>query len=43
MDFAPEGWVNLGVAEADADFGTIQFIDPDAANFPHRFYRFLIQ
>lgn len=42
-NFAEGSWVNLGSTEADADFGTIQFIDPGATNFPYRFYRFLIQ
>jgi autotransporter-associated beta strand protein len=41
-NFAPGSWVNLGITEADADFGTIQFIDQTAPNFPQRFYRLLL-
>lgn len=42
-NFLPESWVDLGSTEADAETGVIQFIDPGATNFPHRFYRFFIQ
>lgn len=42
-NFAPDGWVNLGSTEADAETGLIQFIDPGATNFPYRFYRLSIQ
>ncbi len=42
-NFAPGSWIDIGSADADPDFSTIEFIDPNAAQHPHRFYRFMIQ
>ncbi len=42
-NFLPGSWIDLGSTEADAESGVIQFIDPGATSFPHRFYRFFIQ
>jgi hypothetical protein len=37
-NLAATNWVDLGQATADGG-GVIQFPDPDAANYPERFYR----
>ena len=42
-NFAPGNWIDIGSTDADPDFGIIEFIDSGATNFPHRFYRFMIQ
>ena len=34
-------WISIGTATAASPGGELVFIDPDAPNFPYRFYRFL--
>jgi|GEM_PF-3711516 len=36
-----KSWIPIGTATAASPGGELSFIDPDAPNFQHRFYRFL--
>ncbi len=39
----PAGWQIIGTATAQAPNGAMNFVDVDAPNFPHRFYRFVLR
>jgi hypothetical protein len=41
-DLNTTNWVTIGTANADAA-GLLQFVDPNASNFPQHFYRLITQ